>query len=116
MPILVAEVSADGENWTRLDTIPLASTQRYFKKNRISYTENAEVYVRIANIGGASKAQIYNIYLLSGNMEVNPEAGIEDIAVEVVKSDAVFDLQGRQVTKLVPGQLYIQNNKKVIVR
>ncbi|MBP5680453.1 MAG: chitobiase/beta-hexosaminidase C-terminal domain-containing protein [Bacteroidales bacterium] len=116
MPILVAEVSADGENWTRLDTIPLASTQRYFKKNRISYTENAEVYVRIANIGGASKAQIYNIYLLSGNMEVNPEAGIEDIAVEVVKSDAVFDLQGRQVAKMVPGQLYIQNNKKVIVR
>ncbi|MBP5346956.1 MAG: chitobiase/beta-hexosaminidase C-terminal domain-containing protein [Bacteroidales bacterium] len=116
VPVLVAEVSADGENWTRLDTIPLSSTQRYFKKNRISYTENAEVYVRIANIGGASKAQIYNIYLLSGNMEVNPEAGIEDIAVEVAKTSVAFDLQGRQVSKLVPGQLYIQNGKKVVVR
>ena len=49
-------------------------------------------------------------------MEVNPEAGIEDIAVEVVKNDAVFDMMGRQVTKMVPGQIYIQNNKKVIVR
>ena len=117
MPIMVAEVSADGENWTRLDTIPLSSTQRYFKKHRVSYTENAEVYVRIANVGGASKAQIYNIYLLSGNMEINPEAGIEDItADETAKSQGIFDLQGRQVSKMVPGQLYIQNGKKVVVR
>ncbi len=115
-PILVLEVSADGENWTRVDTLAASSAQRYFKKSRISYAGTDEVFVRVAHDSGSNKGQIYDIIILSGNMEVNPEAGIEDIAVEVVKNDAVFDLQGRQVTKLVPGQLYIQNNKKVIVR
>lgn len=115
-PILVLEVSADGENWTRVDTLQASSTQRYFKKSRMSYTGTDEVYVRVAHDSGSNKGQLYDIIILSGNMEINPEAGIEDIAVEVVKNDAVFDLQGRQVTKLVPGQLYIQNNKKVIVR
>lgn len=115
-PILVLEVSADGENWTRVDTLEASASQRYFKKSRISYAGTDEVFVRVAHDSGSNKGQLYDIIILSGNMEVNPEAGIEDIAVEVVKSDAVFDLQGRQVTKLVPGQLYIQNNKKVIVR
>ncbi len=115
-PILVLEVSADGENWTRVDTLAASSAQRYFKRSRISYAGTDEVFVRVAHDSGSNKGQLYDIIILSGNMEVNPEAGIEDIAVEVVKSDAVFDLQGRQVTKLVPGQLYIQNNKKVIVR
>ncbi|MBQ7237227.1 MAG: chitobiase/beta-hexosaminidase C-terminal domain-containing protein [Bacteroidales bacterium] len=115
-PIMVLEVSADGENWTRVDTLAASSAQRYFKKSRISYAGTDEVFVRVAHDSGSNKGQLYDIIILSGNMEVNPEAGIEDIAVEVVKNDAVFDLQGRQVTKLVPGQLYIQNNKKVIVR
>ena len=115
-PIIVLEVSADGENWTRVDTLAASSAQRYFKKSRISYAGTDEVFVRVAHDSGSNKGQLYDIIILSGNMEVNPEAGIEDIAVEVVKNDAVFDLQGRQVTKLVPGQLYIQNNKKVIVR
>lgn len=115
-PILVLEVSADGENWTRVDTLAASSAQRYFKRSRISYAGTDEVFVRVAHDSGSNKGQLYDIIILSGNMEVNPEAGIEDIAVEVVKNDAVFDLQGRQVTKLVPGQLYIQNNKKVIVR
>lgn len=115
-PIIVLEVSADGENWTRVDTLEASASQRYFKKSRISYAGTDEVFVRVAHDSGSNKGQLYDIIILSGNMEVNPEAGIEDIAVEVAKSDAVFDLQGRQVTKLVPGQLYIQNNKKVIVR
>lgn len=115
-PIIVLEVSADGENWTRVDTLEASASQRYFKKSRISYAGTDEVFVRVAHDSGSNKGQLYDIIILSGNMEVNPEAGIEDIAVEVVKSDAVFDLQGRQVTKLVPGQLYIQNNKQVIVR
>ncbi len=112
---VAAEVSTDGENWTRVDTLAMSYKGRNFKKSRLSYSGTEEVFVRVCHFGG-NKPQVYDIIILSGNMEVNPEAGIEDIAVEVVKSDAVFDLQGRQVTKLVPGQLYIQNNKKVIVR
>ena len=114
-PVVVAEVSADGENWTKIGTLQASATKRYFKKSRVNYSGTDEVFVRVAHVAGSNKGQLYDIIILSGNAPVI--SGIENISDnKVVKNDAVFDMMGRQVAKMVPGQIYIKNNKKVIVR
>ena len=40
--------------------------------------------------------------------------GISEINAQTTNNDAVFDLMGRKVTVLRPGQIYIQNGKKFI--
>ena len=45
------------------------------------------------------------------------ETGIDDIASsqESLKDNAIYDLQGRRVTKAASQGIYIQNGKKVIM-
>jgi len=40
--------------------------------------------------------------------------GIEAIPSEPIKRDAIYDLQGRRVHRMLPGHLYIKNGKKVL--
>lgn len=107
------QVSADGENWTAIGDVNLAYTMRHIKKTRLHYEEATPVYVRVAHISGGTKAQICDIYVIS----TEGLTGIESIAEGASQRDAaIFDLQGRQVSTMVPGHIYIQNGKKLIVR
>lgn len=105
--------STDGETWETVGALSSAATQRYYKKNRFHISATEPVYLRVAHVSGGSKGQLYDIYVIT----TDGLSGIESLASDAVaKISVVFDLQGRQVSKMVPGQLYIQNGKKVVAR
>ena len=62
---MVVQTSDDGETWTTLDTLKMASTQRYIKRTRMSYNETAEVFLRVAHVSGSTKAQVYDILVMN---------------------------------------------------
>ena len=61
---LVAQVSADGENWTTVgDEIAKTGFTRMWKKYTNSYNGTDEVYVRVAQQTGAAAAKIFDIFV-----------------------------------------------------
>jgi hypothetical protein len=93
------QVSEDGATWTKVGQLKMATTQRYFTKTRVAYNEDKQVYVRLAQTGGTTKPQVYDIYILN-NGEYSKKynagtVGIEDIQNngETV-SEEVFNING----------------------
>ncbi len=92
--ILEVQTSADGETWETLDTLALADTQRYYKRTRLSYNETASVYVRVAQTGGGSKAQVYDILLLNnGELSKQYSADAEGIELPTTAGAEVVGVQ-----------------------
>ena len=61
---LVAQVSADGENWTTVgDEIAKTGFTRMWKKYTNSYNGTDEVYVRVAQQTGSASAKIFDIFV-----------------------------------------------------
>jgi len=110
-PGIFLQTSVDGENWESIAQLTNAKTQRYFKKDRNHVEGTEELYVRVAQLNGSSKAQLYDLYIIT----TEGSTGIEQIAAPVIQTEA-FDLYGRQLQAPVRGQLFIQNGKKMIVR
>ena len=94
---LEIQTSADGENWTAIGTLKMAATQRYIKRTRVSFEESAQVYVRVAQVSGATKAQVYDIIVLNDNSEL----GIRDLQQADANGDLLrtelFTLDGKRV-------------------
>lgn len=63
--VLEIQTSTDGTTWTKLAELNLANTQRYFKRTKASYDAAEEVFVRVAQTSGGTKAQVYDIYILN---------------------------------------------------
>ena len=59
------EVSADGENWTAVDSLYFPPVQRILVRNVSSYEGTDEVFVRVKHYGGSTKAVVYDIMLLN---------------------------------------------------
>ncbi len=118
------QTSTDGENWTKLGDLKLASTQRYFKRTLLSYEDAAEVFVRVAHVGGGTKAQVYDIYLLNNgeqSKQYNEEtaAGIETVKPATVKTAAIYSINGTRQQGLKRGlNIVVENGvaKKVLVK
>ena len=101
------QISADGATWTTLGSLNLADTQRYYKKTRLVYNETAEVYVRVAHVGGGTSAQVYDIFIYNNgeySKEYTPEvidqptvAGAEVVGVQI------YNLSGVQQNGLGKG-------------
>ena len=107
------QVSADGVEWQAIQVLNYATNQRYWKRTKVHFSESGEYYVRVAQVGNFSKPQLYDVFV----MTTDGLTGIENLANDkAAKSETIYDFQGRRVTKMVPGQLYIENGKKVIVR
>ena len=47
---------------------------------------------------------------------VEGTTAVEEVSVEDVANDAIYDLTGRMVTEMRAGQIYIQNGKKILKR
>lgn len=105
-PVMEIQISADGAVWTKLGDVNLADTQRYWKKTVLSYNETAPVYVRLAQTGGGSKAQVYEISLMvNGEVSKGYVDGVElpaATAAEVV-SVQIYNLSGAQLSEMGEG-------------
>ena len=104
---LEIQYSADGETWTALAALKLADTQRYIKRTKTSYEGSDEVYVRVAQTGGGSKAQLYDIYLLNNgelSKQYNEETvGISNVQPTVVREAAIYNLSGMRQQEMRRG-------------
>ncbi len=112
--VLELQTSTDGETWATVDTLSSATTQRYYKKDRFHISATEPVYVRVAQTGGGSKGQLYDIYVIT----TDGTTGIEAISANAPSATIkrIYDLQGRRVNSTAAGQLYIVNGKKVVVK
>ena len=107
-PNLEIQVSADGEKWDSIGTLKMATTQRYYKKTRVSYETAGEYYVRVAQVSGSSKAQVYDIYILNNGEESKKydptTVGIESVsAASAVAYDEIFSVNGVRQNSLRKG-------------
>ena len=106
--IMQVEVSADGVTWDSVGVAKMAGTQRYYKKTRVNVEKSGEYYVRLAQVGGSTKAQVYDVYVLNNgeiSQAYDPNTGIEGIsgsAAEVLRSE-VYSLNGMRVNQLQKG-------------
>ncbi|MBQ2586047.1 MAG: hypothetical protein II570_03895, partial [Bacteroidaceae bacterium] len=115
--VMEVQTSTDAENWETLGTLALAGTQRYWKKNRVAYEGTDEVYVRVAQTGGGTKAQVYDILLFNnGELSkaydpviyegiVGTTANAEVIATEVFSIDGMRLSQTRKGINIVRQRL-----------
>ena len=119
------EVSADGATWTKIGNVNFAGTKRYWKRTRLAYNEAGEVYVRVAHVGGKTKAQVYDI-LLFNNGELSKQyteagAGIECPSATVVDvvDVQIYNASGVQMDALGSGlnivrKVYADGTVKVL--
>ena len=106
------QTSADGETWTAVGKLPVAETQRYYKKGRVHVDGTDALYVRVTQVGGSTKAQLYDILIVT----TEGTTGIEQIQSDNrPASTTQYDLFGRALNTPVRGQLIIQSGHKVIV-
>lgn len=115
--VMEVQTSTDAENWETLGTLAMAGTQRYWKKNRVAYEGTDEVYVRVAQTGGGTKAQVYDILLFNnGELSkaydpviyegiVGTTANAEVIATEVFSIDGMRLSQTRKGINIVRQRL-----------
>ncbi len=113
-PQIEIQISTDRVNWTTLGTAITAETQRHIKKTRVHHDEAGEYYVRLAQTGGSSKFQLYDLYVVA----TEGMTGIETVEQDADNKGDVqmFDLFGRQITRPTVGQIYIQNGHKLLFR
>ena len=105
---LEIQVSANGEAWDSIGTVSMASTQRYYKKTRVSCDKTGEYFVRVWHKSGSTKAQVYDIYVLNnGENSKKYDAstvGIDNVggSDELVR-DEIFSVNGVRLNTLGKG-------------
>lgn len=90
--------SADGTTWEKVGDLKFSNTQRLFKKTRFHLNEASPVYLRVAQVSGGSKGQLYDIHVI----KTEGTTGIDTIpAAEAVKNVKVkkFSKDGRILIK-----------------
>ena len=119
------EVSVDGTTWTKIGDVKFAGTKRYWKRTRVSYNETGEVYVRVAHVGGKTKAQVYDIFVFN-NGEYSKQYVDEALGIELPTADGAeviavqfYNASGIQQSELGRGlnivrQLYSDGSVKVL--
>ena len=116
------QVSADGQTWTKVGDVKMAGTQRYFKRTRLSYNEEGEVYVRVAQVSGATKAQVYDIFIMNNGEESKKYAtGISEVnSQQKAKTVGIYSINGVRRQQLRSGLNIVVgadgNVRKVMVK
>ncbi len=122
-PKINVEYSADGETWTKIDTLT-THAQRFIKRTKLSYEGTDEVYVRLAHVGGGAAGQVFNVYLMNNgekSKQYNEEtaSGIETVKPATVKTAAIYSLGGTRQQGLKRGlNIVVENGvaKKILVK
>lgn len=126
--IYVSTDTLDEANWVKVDTLVFAKTQRWIKKNIVSYEGTDEVFVKLQP--QFSSVQVYNIKIMyAGEKSEEYVTGIEDVntgsaaAGNVVRT-VVYNINGTQIAKPAKGiniirEVYANGQsktRKVVVR
>jgi len=124
IPTMQVEVSADGENWTKLGDVAYSLIKRNWKKTQLSYEGTDEVYVRILHTAAKSSGQVYDVYLMNNgekSQQYNEEtaAGIAAVKPAAAKAAAVYSLNGTRRQGLKRGlNIVVEDGvaKKILVK
>ncbi len=122
IPEMEVEISEDGEKWTKLGDVKLSDTRRLWNRVKLSYESTTPVYVRLAHVGGGTKAMLFDMYLLNeGEHTKHASTGIADIVADNgnVVSTQIFNVNGIAQSALQPGLNIVRtvySNGKVIVK
>jgi len=108
-PTMQVEVSADGENWTKIGDVDYSLIRRNWKRTQLSYEGTDEVYVRLLHTQAKSSGQIYDIYLMNNGeySKQYSEAAHDGIltvatAAKVVRTE-VYSINGTRQAALAKG-------------
>lgn len=119
-PVMEIQTSTDGEEWTKLSELNLSGTQRYVKRTRASYNESEPVYVRVTQTATASKAQVYDIYILNNGTKsqaYDAVTAIQDVKKAKVAA-GIYSIGGVRLQSLQRGiNIVVDENgvaKKVV--
>ena len=63
--VLVLETSLDANEWTTIDTLDISYYKRFWKRNVSHYEGSEQVYVRVKQVSGGTKAVVYDILLMN---------------------------------------------------
>ena len=105
---------------TQITTVPGDIMLYQGNQMVIFYGSNSWSYTRLGKIVGAT---VSNLRQFLGNgditltLSMDSSAGIDDVTANTNREEAIYDLNGRRITKkpLAPG-IYIINGKKTIIR
>lgn len=113
--------SADGENWSVVDTLKTTCNKMVERKTLV-YEGTDEVFVRVKSLrpenlvsSSNQKANISDIIICG----VGESDAIENIATDKLQQNengVIFDLLGRRVSVVENGKLYIRDGKKFMVK
>lgn len=104
------EKSADGTTWEKVGDLNFSKTQRLFKKTRFHMNEKTPVYIRVAQVNGGSKGQLYDIYVIetegtATGIEAVPSAEAKDAKIQkVIKNGQIYIVKGDKLYN-VAGQI-----------
>ena len=130
IPTMQIEVSADGENWTKIGDVAYSLIKRNWKRTCVSYEGTDQVYVRILHTQAKSSGQIYDIYVMNNgeySKQYSEEAldGIATVqpAGDIVRTE-IYATNGARVQSMMKGINIIRRTyangvvktSKVIVR
>ena len=108
-PTMQVEVSADGENWTKIGDVDYSLIRRNWKRTQLSYEGTDEVYVRLLHTQAKSSGQIYDVYLMNNGeySKQYSEAAHDGIltvatAAKVVRTE-VYSINGTRQAALAKG-------------
>ena len=109
IPTMQIEVSADGENWTKLGDVAYSLIKRNWKRTCVSYEGTDQVYVRVVHTEAKSSGQIYDIYVMNNGeySKQYSEAALDGIvpvqpAGNIVRTE-IFTTNGARVNNMVKG-------------
>ena len=109
IPTMQIEVSADGETWTKLGDINYSLIKRNWKRTKVSYEGNDQVYVRVLHTAAKSSGQIYDIYVMNNGEKSKQYAedvldGITTLtpAGNIVRTE-IFTTHGARISTMAKG-------------
>ena len=109
IPTMQIEVSADGENWTKLGDVDYSLIKRNWKRTKLAYEGNDQVYVRILHTAAKSSGQIYDIYLMNNGEKSKQyaEDALDGIMTLIPAGDItrteIFTIGGARISTMAKG-------------
>ena len=130
-PKMQIEVSADGENWTKIGDVDYSLIKRNWKRTQLSYDGADEVFVRLLHTQAKSSGQIYDIYVMNNGeySKQYSESALDGIVTvapatgKVVRTE-VFSINGTRQAGMTKGVNIVRSThadgsvttRKVIVK